>query len=56
MTSYWSVTKVSNDIRGNPDFFTLFFFREPFFYRHDEAILYLGLCDICHGRNERVHQ
>ena len=54
MTSYGSVNKVSHDIRGKQDFLTLSFFREPFFYRHDEAIFYLGSCAICHGRNERA--
>ena len=53
MASYRSVTEVTCDITGNRDFLTIFFFREPFSYRHD-ALLYIGLCAKCNSRDERV--
>ena len=55
MTSYGLVTQVRDDIRGNRDFLIIFFFRNPFFYRH-EALFYIESCATCHERNERVQQ
>ena len=53
MASYRSVTEVSCDITGNRDILTLFFYREPFSYRHD-ALLYIVSYAKCNSRDERV--